>query len=76
MACQSRTVPITSKYIADLNGVTFAFAEITMCAMSAEAGIRPADRRLCEEQDCPYYRTSQFGEVNLLAHYLQGRIEG
>ena len=40
-----------------------AVAEDMMCDMFEAAGERPAERQLCELDDCPFWQASQFGEV-------------
>ena len=74
MACQSRTTGITTNYLVDLTDVSFAPAEDAMCAMSALAGERPTERQLCNDQDCPFYQPSEFGEVNFLTVELSRNI--
>ena len=64
VTCLERAVEISLKYEAVAE--SFSPAEDVMCAMSAEAGERPADRQLCNTQDCPFWQTSMFGEVRSL----------
>ena len=69
MSCIERKIQLSSRY----NAISESFEALdddNMCVMSAEAGERPADRQLCETQDCPFYLPSMWGMVRLSSPYL------
>ena len=48
-----------------VNEITTRITEDTVCVTSGSAGERPTEYEACETQDCPFYQTSSFGEVEL-----------
>jgi hypothetical protein len=62
VSCLNESFPIDSRYFAQVDSVTLSPADDYMCTMSEKAGERPADRELCETQDCPFFLATEFGE--------------
>ena len=74
--CLSETFTVTSRYQALVNSSVLNITEDGMCEMFEQAGPKPADRQLCELQDCPFWQTGDPGPVRLstilCAHYNWG----
>ena len=65
MSCLNISIPITIDYRAKLDQVIESEANITMCAMSESAGVRPTSRELCNTDTCPIWvAEEEFSEVN------------
>jgi hypothetical protein len=59
--CVRVLIPVDAAYEAVLTNITEEAAEDFMCTMFEGAGPKPPERELCQEQDCPFWRTSAFG---------------
>ena len=64
MNCVRVLIPVDAAYEAVLTNITEEAAEDFMCTMFEGAGPKPPERELCQEQDCPFWRTSAFGMVS------------
>ena len=64
ISCLNISIPITNDYRAELDLAIETEANVTMCAMSEDAGERPTSRELCNTDDCPIWVVEEeFSEV-------------
>jgi hypothetical protein len=66
VSCLNISIPITIDYRAKLDQVIESEANITMCAMSESAGVRPTSRELCNTDTCPIWvAEEEFSECSV-----------